>query len=145
MARNFDVPGSLVIAALFVLISGCRESDLGTVSGKITVDGATPAIGSSITFFPHDGKSVSAGDLIEDGQYFLQAPVGMAKVEIRVPRPVSRPKREGPSGGPGSGGPGDDGGGYIEESLPAKYHDKSELTFDVKPGKNVKDWDLSTK
>jgi hypothetical protein len=42
--------------------------------------------------------------------------------------------------GPGPGGPAD-----IEESLPPEYHEKSTLTFDVKPGKNEKNWEITSK
>jgi hypothetical protein len=127
----------LVIAAL--ALAGCEGGPrMGEVTGTVTVDGKTPAPGSSISFVPADGKAPSAGALIQDGRYTTSVPVGTAKVEIRVPRPMSRPK------GPAQGGPGP-GGDIIEESLPAKYNDKTELTFEVKPGKNEKNWDLSTK
>jgi len=136
-----------VLAALGPL-GGCSSSGpaVGHVSGKVTVDGQVPADGSSITFLPAEGKSPTAGDMIEAGAYAADVAVGPAKVEIRVPRPVagSSPAAAGPGpGGPGSSGPG--GGGLIEESLPPKYNDATELTIDVKAGKNVKDWELSTK
>lgn len=110
---------------------------MGKVTGTVTVDGKIPAEGSSITFFPTDGKSPSAGGLIEKGKYSASVAVGKAKVEIRAPRPMKGGKakaEEGPSVG-----------NLIEESLPAKYNDKSELTFEVKSGTNEKNWELSTK
>ncbi|MCI0357607.1 MAG: hypothetical protein L0211_03865, partial [Planctomycetaceae bacterium] len=123
-----------------VVLTGCDGGPAaGVVSGKVTVDGQTPAAGSSITFIPMDGHSSTAGDVIEDGQYSAEVPIGMSKVEIRVPRPAQRAAA--PKAGPGSEG----GGGLIEESLPARFNDATELTIDVKPGKNPKDWDLSTK
>jgi hypothetical protein len=33
----------------------------------------------------------------------------------------------------------------MDESLPAKYNDASELTIDVKPGEGQQDYQLSTK
>jgi hypothetical protein len=135
------------LLSLFILFSGVvgcwRPSDTGLVTGRVTVDGLEPAEGASITFFPEDGKSTTAGDLIENGIYEVEAPVGVSKVQIRVPRPALRPNQSIPKDGPGSQGPG--AGGYIEESLPAKYHDQSILTVEVKPGKSIKDWELSTK
>jgi hypothetical protein len=111
---------------------------MGEVTGTVKVDGQVPAAGSSITFFPADGQSQSAGTLIdEDGRYRVRVPVGKARVEIRVPRPKA--KRAGKAQGPGAEG------GWIEESLPAKYNDHSELTFEVKSGTNKKDWDVSAK
>jgi len=113
---------------------------VGQVSGTVQVDGQTPSAGSSITFIPTDGKSPTAGAVIESGRYSAQVPLGPAKVEIRVPR--ARGGGVGNKAGPGAG-PG--GGGFIEESLPAKYNDQTELTLDVSRGKVVKDWELSTK
>ncbi len=130
--------------AALAAASGCGEGSTGgEVSGTVTVDGQTPAVGSSITFIPTDGKSQTAGDLIEEGRYTAKnVPAGTAKVEIRVPRPAAGAAP--PSAGPGSAGPGG-GTGLIEESLPPKYNDQSELTLDVKPGKQEKNWELSTK
>jgi hypothetical protein len=33
----------------------------------------------------------------------------------------------------------------VEESLPAQYNDRTTLTYDVKPGRHTKDWDLKTR
>jgi len=124
-------------SALVVLacLPGCEDGPrTGEVTGTVKVAGQIPPAGSSITFIPTDGKSQTAGAMLQDGRYSVRVPVGMSKVEIRVPRPVSRP-------GSKVQGPGAEGG-LIEESLPAKYNDQSELTFEVKPGKNEKNWDL---
>jgi hypothetical protein len=129
---------ALWAAALAVLVFvGCGDDGpaTGEVTGTVKVNGQTPAAGSSINFIPVDGKSPTAGGLIEDGKYTVRAPVGTAKVEIRVPRPVTRPGRKIEGPGPG--------GDVIEESLPARYNDRTELTFEVKKGKNEKDWDLT--
>jgi hypothetical protein len=128
---------------LLVLAAGCENAPTtGTVSGLVKVDGAVPAEGSSINFVPSDGVSPTAGDLIEDGRYSAEVPVGTAKVEIRVPRPRGGANPNASTEGPGVGPA---GGGLIEESLPARYNDQTELTIEVKPGANNKDWELSTK
>ena len=125
-------------ASALVLVALLPSCDSGPqtaeVTGTVKVAGQIPPAGSSITFIPTDGKSQTAGAALQDGRYSVRVPVGMTKVEIRVPRPVARP-------GPNVQGPGAEGG-LIEESLPAKYNDQTELTFEVKPGKNEKDWDL---
>lgn len=123
------------LAAAILALTGCGGVDTGEVTGTVTVDGQTPADGSSITFLP-TGKTAGGGGPIQDGKYAVTLPAGSYKVEIRVPRPLARAKTA-PTAGPGPGGPAD-----IEESLPAKYHDKTELTFDVKPGRNEKNWEL---
>jgi hypothetical protein len=127
------------LLAVLSLTAGCNDGPaMGEVSGTVKVDGQVPAAGSSITFIPTDGQSPTAGALLgEDGRYRVQVPVGKARVEIRVPRP--RAKRAAKAQGPGAEG------GWIEESLPTKFNDKSELTFEVKSGKNQKDWEVSTK
>jgi hypothetical protein len=127
------------LLAALSLTAGCGDGPpMGEVSGTVKVDGQIPATGSSITFFPADGQSPSAGTLIgEDGRYRVQVPVGTARVEIRVPRPKA--KRVAKAQGPGAEG------GWIEESLPAKYNDQSELAFEVKGGTNKKDWEVSAK
>jgi hypothetical protein len=115
------------------LAAGCDNGPAtGEVTGTVTVDGQTPAAGSSIRFVPADGKSPTAGATIEGGTYTAKVPVGTAKVEIRVPRVKEKFKGDGP------------GGDRIEESLPAKYNEKTELTFEVKPGKNEKNWEVWT-
>lgn len=124
-----------VLAALTVL-GGCDDGPAtGEVSGTVKVNGQAPPAGSSITFFPADGQSPSAGAMLEDGRYRVRLAVGLAKVEIRVPRPAAKARRK--AEGPGAEG------GLIEESLPARYNDRTELTFDVKKGGNEKNWDLT--
>jgi len=130
---------SIGVLAVLALAPGCGDGPaMGEVSGTIKVDGQVPAEGSSITFIPTDGKSPTAGAVLgKDGSYQVRVPVGKVRIEIRVPRPMA--KRAAKAQGPGAEG------GWIEESLPAKYNDQSELTFEVKSGKNQKDWDVSTK
>src|SRR5206468_6268078 len=93
-------------SALVVLafLPGCDDSQrTAEVTGTVKVAGQTPPVGSSITFIPTDGKSQTAGATLLDGRYSVRVPVGMTKVEIRVPRPVARP-------GPKVQGPGSEGG-----------------------------------
>ncbi|HKA06617.1 MAG TPA: hypothetical protein VKD71_05120 [Gemmataceae bacterium] len=137
MATMQSVRWGASALVILALLPGCDSgSQTGEVTGTVKVAGQIPPAGSSITFIPTDGKSQTAGAMLQDGRYSVRVPVGMTKVEIRVPRPVAR-------SGPKVQGPGSEGG-LIEESLPAKYNDESELTFEVKPGKNEKDWDLPT-
>jgi hypothetical protein len=130
--------GTLALTALLAL-AGCGGPATGEVTGTVTVDGQTPADGSSITFVPAEGgKSAGGGAPITGGKYAVTIPTGKYKVEIRAPRPIRAGKAKATEG-PGPGGPAN-----IEESLPAKYNDKSELTFEVQSGKNEKNWELSS-
>lgn len=131
--------GAAGLLAILVLASGCSgDSNSGEVTGTVTVDGKKPEEGASITFFPMDGKSPSAGATLDKvGKYTVKVPIGACKVEIRAPKSIGRPT--GPRQGPGADSV------LVEESLPAKFNDASELRFDVKAGKNEKNWELNTK
>jgi hypothetical protein len=130
---------------VFAVAGGCETGPvMGEVSGAVTVDGQAPGIGWSITFFPAGEQGQTAGGEVSDGRYTARLPVGSYKVQIRAPRPAGR-GTGGNVAGPGLAGPGASDSGAIEESLPAKFHDETELTFEVKPGKSEKNWDLLTK
>jgi hypothetical protein len=140
-ARRLAPAALLVTLAVLV---GCGGDQPGEVSGTVSVDGQVPAEGSSITFVP-TGKTAGGGCLIEGGKYAVKLAPGNYKVEIRVPKAIKgskgAPAGDGPQpGGPGSGGPG--GPANIEESLPPKYNDHTELTIEVKSGSNPKNWEL---
>lgn len=124
---------SVAMAALCV---GCAKPTTGTVSGTITVDGA-PAKMGSIAYFPTDRKSRTAGGEIVDGKYTATVPLGTSKVEIRVPKVVGQKKLYDTPNSPIKP--------LMDESLPARYNDASELTIDVKPGENPQDYQLTTK
>jgi hypothetical protein len=121
------------------LAAGCGPgSGTGEVSGTVRVDGELAPPGSSITFVPSDGKSPTAGALIQDGKYTTRVAVGPAKVQVRAPKTVAKSKAA-KQAGPGAEAD------LVEESLPARYNDDTTLTFDVKPGTNTKDWELKTR
>jgi hypothetical protein len=136
LRENLDRSLVLTIALAIALLSGCAEPTTGVVTGSITVDG-TPAKMGAIAFFPVDGKSSTAGAEIIDGQYTATVPLGTAKVEIRVSRKIGQKKLYDTPDSPMKD--------VLAEMLPPKYNDASELTLEVQPGENRKDYDLSTK
>ncbi len=101
------------------------------------VDGQ-PAEQGSISFIPEDGKGHTAGGKIENGKYTApDVAVGTMKVEIRVPKITGKKQLYD-----------DKKADFVptySETLPKKYNTQTELRFDVKPGKNEKTWELSTK
>jgi hypothetical protein len=117
-------------------VPGCEEPTRGIVTGMVTIDGA-PAKSGSIAFFPADGKSSTTGAEIAEGQYRAEVPFGSQKVEIRVPKKVGEKKLYDTPDSPIKP--------LLAESLPAKYNDATELSLDVKPGENQKDFQLTTK
>jgi hypothetical protein len=125
----------LLLAAALVA-PGCTGSTYPEVSGRVTVDGA-PAKTGAITFIPVDGQSPTAGAEIVDGMYTANVPPGTAKVQIRVSKKVGEQKLYDTPDSPVQP--------IMQEVLPAKYNDQTELVLDVKPGTNEKNYDLETK
>ena len=127
-----------MIALLVMLCAvGCSSTDAtrGEVSGRVTIDG-TPAAAGAIAFTPVDGASPTAGGKILDGRYSVKAPFGVAKIEIRVPKVVGQRKLYDTPDSPVQP--------LMEESLPNKFNDETQLTIDVKPGSNEHDFDLKS-
>jgi hypothetical protein len=127
-------PGTVLLAA--ILIAGCGKSNIGVVTGTISVDGA-PAKSGSIAFFPTNRKSSTAGSEIVDGQYTAKVALGAAKVEIRVPKVVGQKKLYDTPDSPVKQ--------VLAESLPRKYNDDTELKLEIHAGKNLQDYDLTTR
>lgn len=126
-----------VFLAAVVALTGCGGNpNRGNVAGTVTVDGQ-PAESGAISFAPVDGKSPTTGGPIEAGRYAVEVPFGTSKVAIRVPKVVGQRKLYDTPDSPVQP--------IMEERLPAKYNDATELTIDVKPGDNPHDFDLKTK
>ena len=125
----------LILIALLVF-TGCGDPNKGVVSGTILVDGE-PAEGS-ISFVPVDGKTAPQGDMIEEGKYEVELPVGQTKVEIRVARVIGQKRLY-------ETDPNSEVANIYEESLPPKFNDETELTYEVPSGKSTKDFDLEAK
>jgi hypothetical protein len=131
-------PGRLALLAfaLFVLV-GCFGKRTAQVTGTVLVDGQ-PLEKGSISFIPADGKGSTAGGDIKDGKYSVaQVSPGTMKVQIRYPRVSGKKKLYDTPDSPTRD--------TFTEVLPKKYNDQTELQFDVQPGKNEKDWNLSTR
>jgi hypothetical protein len=84
-----------------------------------------------------DGAAPTVGGDIVDGKYSVDVPIGQSKVAIRVPRVVGQRKLYDTPDSPVQP--------TMEETLPAKFNDETELTLDVKPGETQGDFDLKTK
>jgi hypothetical protein len=107
-----------------VLVVGCSgDGNYGDVSGTVSYDGK-PIEDGLINFLPADGKdSVS------------KVSVGATKVQIRGSKVTGKKKMYDTPDSPEVP--------IIAELLPAKYHEKSELTLEVKRGSNEKNWELA--
>lgn len=129
-------PAAACWAAGVLFVLGCSDGPkMADVSGVVKVNGQ-PAEKGSVTFFPLDGKGPTAGtDIGPGGKYAARVPVGSHKVEVRVPKVVGKKALY------GKDGPFRD---VLEEALPEKYNNQSELKLDV-TGTTTKDWDLPPK
>ena len=134
-ARHLGGTGGLLLLPLGLL--GCSKPETGSVSGKVTVKGAKPALGTSIKFIGPDGKEVSGG-VNDDGSYAVYGvPVGEAKIVVMGATFAATP----PVGAAAdlSGTKGVEKGAVIAK----KYATPGALPgFSVKKGENTHDIDL---
>lgn len=121
----------LCVALAFTAAGCSSNSNLGTVSGTVTLDG-NPLPNGIVFFQPAHGRPSSA-ITDEAGRYALTyttntqgALIGKHIVHIRT-------EMEGTDGKPA-----------IREYLPARYHENSELSAEVKAGHNEIDFKLTS-
>ncbi|MBN9122996.1 MAG: hypothetical protein J0I06_28310 [Planctomycetes bacterium] len=104
------------------------------MSGTVTYDGK-PVEDGHIKFIAADGQG-TADDVIKSGKYTVRkAPVGNTKVSISGVKVTGQKKMYDTPDSPTVP--------VVAELLPAKYNDKTELTFEVKRGSNEKNWELA--
>jgi hypothetical protein len=133
---QFRILVVLAFAFALGLLAGCGPAT-ATVSGEVTIDGQ-PLDEGAIVFFPFSGSAADAvrGN-IKDGKYKVGPNPGQYKVQISAQILVEKRKASDNPNAP-----------FIlvhDERLPDRYHSKTELSFDVKPGSNTKDWSLDSK
>ena len=125
-----------LVAVLVIAIAGCTQGDGKTsVTGTVVVDGK-PALLGSISFMPVDGRGPSAGAAIVDGHYTSRVIAGDTRVAIRVPKVIGQKKRYDTPDSPMID--------VVEEALPARYNDATDLRVEVKPGVSEHNFDLSS-
>lgn len=126
----------LLMMALCASSLGCGGSDLpelGTVKGKVTLDGK-PLPGVMVQFHPTAQGRPGSGVTDKEGNYVLSydgstngTKVGTNKVEINTVWPDGEPR------------PGE------SEKIPAKYNSASILKAEIKKGSNTLDFALESK
>jgi hypothetical protein len=132
MLRRFLLTGLIPL-----LLIGCgQESKMATISGTVTIDGKAPTTGA-ISFVAIDGLTPNTGTTITDGKFTSEIPIGESKVEIRVSKVVGKKKLYDTPDSPMQE--------IMEEVLPEKYNEQTELRFTAKKGKNENNWDLKSK
>jgi hypothetical protein len=134
----------LLFVGLAVLVAGCGDGrQLGTVSGKVTLDGQ-PLAGARVNFQPdaavRNTGIGSFGKTDANGEYSLTlidesakgAVVGKHRVMIKAisDNAADRVDDKAPAG---------------KDRVPLEYNLNTTLFFEVKPGPNTANWALVTK
>lgn len=128
----------LTLSLAVAVMVGCGGSDgpdLGTVEGKVTLDG-NPLAKATVTYSPVDGGRQSFATTDDDGYYSLKhtpsrdgALIGKHKISITTATSTTNAN-------------GDD----VEtpEKLPAKYNAETELEREVEAGSNEFNFELKS-
>jgi len=125
-----------------VATMGCGgEPRLESVSGSVTLD-EKPLAEGMIQFTPEDGKGLAAGSLIQQGEYRLPNPPGLAPGRYRVSITA-----QGGSAARADAPPDIDlGRPGVKDPIPARYNQQTTLHADVTAnGSNAFPFDLSSK
>lgn len=140
MFQKADIPSLAVPVVLLAVVLtgflGCSSEEgpgypLAPVTGTVTLDGK-PLSGADIVFEPQGDGTLSYAKTSETGAYEILfkpdikgAPLGMHTVRIsKIGEPDTKFD--------------------TINMLPAKYHDDSTLTVEVKSGPNTFDFDLTS-
>jgi len=120
------------------LLGGCGRAEpaKGFVSGVVTLDGK-PLERGSVLFVSADNTLPSSSGEIKDGAYRAEVYVGPMNVQVLSPRVVGKRKLYDTPDSPVRD--------VTEESIPAKYNTHTELTYEVKPGEQEKNFVLTSK
>ena len=136
------VVAAMAICVLAPSVVGCRRSgpEIGSVSGKVTLDGKP--LPDAFVFFRHaDGGRISEAFTDDSGKYTLNyssdesgAMVGPNSVRISTFIEAVR----------------EDSGAIVKgtnkkELVPARYNKQTELSAEVKSGRNTINFDLKSK
>lgn len=133
--RGVTIFGPLLLC---VCIAGCGPAyTLGRVSGVVTLDGS-PLPQATVTFSRGEGR-MAVGVTDEVGRYLLQYTHRQEGAElgthtVRITSHIDAASGEGGLAAI-AGRP---------ELLPARYHNKTELTATVTPGSNTINFDLTS-
>lgn len=136
MWRGVVIP--VVLVGLVMLVAagcGARTPQVHPVAGRVTLDGA--ALDTGLIRFAPKPPGAPVGAAIAGGAYALKAPAGECRVEITSAKVVGRRKAYDTPDSPLVD--------VTEEAVPAKFNATSTLVFEVRPGSNSKNFDLSTK
>lgn len=134
MAYDFRITIACGLSALLIS-SGCGSSNgLTAVSGTVIYEGQ-PVQKGSINFLPVNGNGPTAAAVVTDGKYSVKAAPG--KKRIQIERFIVIGQRRYNTDDPKS--PMID---IQEQTLPARYNTKTELTCEITPSVRTYDFTL---
>ncbi|HEY2413132.1 MAG TPA: hypothetical protein VGI40_12860 [Pirellulaceae bacterium] len=126
--------------ALFFLIAlaGCDRGSGAAVNGTVTLDGV-PLDEATITFVPETGgQRQAAWAPIAGGKYAIDSSSGLGSGQFRVEIRAVRSGNE-------KANPNDPTLMTAKEIVPSKYNSNSELSTEIRPGKNTANFDLKAR
>jgi hypothetical protein len=140
---TLSYPHTIAVVLLLTIPACSRGPDApqrGTLEGSVTINGK-PVASGLIRFMAIDPSGTNVVATITDGQYSVPEGQGPSKGKYRIEFSVpSATKRRIPND--------DIPGEFIEEApetLPARYHSKSEITADYDPAQPRRyDFQLTT-
>ncbi len=118
-----------------LLVAGCGQPTVGTVSGTVTMDGK-PLDQGIISFVSADVRGAPVTVNVTAGKYQLETTIGNKQVQISAPQVVGTRKEYNGPNAP-----------LVEitaERLGPEYNSRTTLTYTVMPGTNTKDWDVQS-
>jgi len=130
--RFANVPCASLVLALFVTGCGGDGPERATVTGRITLHGE-PLEGADVEFQPEEG-SPSYGLTDDDGEYDLmytrdKRGAMLGEHTVRITTSTTGTDAQGNQI-------------MLPQRVPPKYNAQSELTIEVKPGRNKFDFEL---
>jgi hypothetical protein len=134
--HRLRVYGGLVCAAALSILSGCGGAGGVVVQGTVTVNGQ-PLKSGAISFNPISGQGAAAGAEITNGTYGVRAQ-GLLPGEYRVAINAFRGTGKKTWDGMGDANVPASQKRYVgelEQYIPAKYNDQTELTATIAAGK----------
>ena len=120
---------------LCVTLAGCGgdHPDVGSVSGKVTLDGA-PLVEATVMFQPTGSGRPSYGVTDSQGNYTLDYIDGVKGAVIGSHKVIIKTEIPGEDGQPPK----------VKEKLSPRYHAQTELKAEVKSGSNLYDFPLES-
>jgi hypothetical protein len=153
MRRILCIAAACCLVCLATIGCGPKGPELGSVTGKVTLDGK-PVTNGLVTFMPAAGGRPATGKTNTSGQYELLgvdgkgALLGQHRVTVTTLQEVVA-AAEMSSDSPeyakqAVADPSDYDSAAVVEPIPARYNTNTELTFEVKSGSNVIDLELKS-